>query len=115
MTAELIELEQRALAELAACADEAALRQWNTRYFGDGGEVKKALAGVGKVPKDQRPAYGKQVNEIKVNLEAEYASALAEKREHALERSLAEDVLDVTLPGRPVERGRLHLATRTLR
>jgi phenylalanyl-tRNA synthetase alpha chain len=115
MSAELVELEQRALAELKACADEPALRQWNTRYFGDGGEVKKTLAGVGKVPKDQRPAYGKQVNEIKVKLEAEYSSALAAEKERALERGLTEDVVDVTLPGRPVERGRLHLATRTLR
>src|SRR5262245_20579545 len=115
MSAELGDLLQRALAELKACADEAALRQWNTKYFGDNGEVKKALAGVGKVPKDQRPAYGKQVNEIKIQLEAAYAAAFAAEKERALERSLTEDVVDVTLPGRPVERGRLHLATRTLR
>src|SRR5262245_17396866 len=115
MSAELLDLDQRANAELAACADESALRAWNTRYFGDSGEMKKALAGVGKVPKDQRPAYGKLVNEIKVKLEAAYAAALAGEKERALERSLTHDVVDVTLPGRPVERGRLHLATRTLR
>ena len=115
MSAELIDLERRALAELRACADEAGLRQWNTRHFGDHGEMKKALAGVGKVPKDQRPAYGKLVNEIKVKLEAEFSTALAAEKERALERSLTEDVVDVTLPGRPVERGQLHLATRTLR
>src|SRR6266851_1497994 len=115
MSAELLDLETRALRELKACADEAALRTWNTRFFGDNGEVKKALAGVGKVPKDQRPAYGKQVNEIKVKLEAEYQTELSAAKERALERSLTEDVVDVSLPGRPVERGRLHLATQTLR
>src|SRR5205814_4320137 len=33
----------------------------------------------------------------------------------ALQSSLTQGALDVTLPGRPVRRGRLHLATQTLR
>ena len=40
---------------------------------------------------------------------------LAQEKERALERSLTADALDVTLPGRPVPRGRLHVATQTLR
>src|SRR5439155_26791810 len=59
--------------------------------------------------------YGKLANEIKTKLESEYSRALAVEKDRALERSLTEDVVDVTLPGRPVERGRLHLATQTLR
>ena len=34
MSAELAALQDRALAELNAAADEAALRAWNTKYFG---------------------------------------------------------------------------------
>ena len=33
--ADLASLEQRALQELQACGDEAALRAWHTQYFGD--------------------------------------------------------------------------------
>ena len=40
----LADLEQRALSELSACADEAGLRAWNTRYFGSHGEMPAALA-----------------------------------------------------------------------
>ena len=36
---DLAALEQRAKTELAACADEAGLRAWHTRYFGKQGEV----------------------------------------------------------------------------
>ena len=39
----LEELEQKGLAELDACPDEAALRAWHTRYFGPHGEVNAAL------------------------------------------------------------------------
>jgi phenylalanyl-tRNA synthetase alpha chain len=112
---DLSELEQRALAELAACQDEATLRGWNTRYFGKQGEVAAAVKRVGSVPPDQRKTYGQQANQIKEALTRAYEQALAAEKERALERSLTGPGLDVTLPGRPVGRGRLHLSTQTLR
>lgn len=115
MFPELLELERRAIAELDSCGDESGLRAWYTKYFGDSGEIKQALSAVAKVAKDQRPAYGKEANRIKESLLAKYESATAAERERAIEYSLARDRLDVTLPGRPVQRGRLHLATQTLR
>jgi phenylalanyl-tRNA synthetase alpha chain len=113
---DLTELEQRALAELAACADEAALRAWNTRYFGkDSGEVQKAIKGIAAVPKAEKPAYGQLVNQLKERLSRAYDDALARERERALEHSLATEKVDVTLPGRPLVRGRLHPSTQALR
>ncbi len=111
----LTELEQRALTELAACPDEDGLRAWHTRYFGDQGEVKQAMKEVGKLPKEERPAYGQQANRVKESLAAAYDTALSRKKDEALARSLASDALDVTLPGRTVPHGRLHIATKTLR
>src|SRR5262245_4395851 len=112
---DLASLEQRALAELQECSDEAALRAWNTKYFGKAGEVALALKEVGKVPPDQRRAYGQEANRIKGALTEAYDAALAREKEKALAKSLTADALDVTLPGRPVPRGRLHVATQTLR
>jgi phenylalanyl-tRNA synthetase alpha chain len=112
---ELTELESRALAELSACADEAALRAWNSRYFGKSGEVPAALKAVGSVPGDQRKAYGQKANQVKETLTQAYEKALAAEQERRLEHSLKTEKLDITLPGRPVPRGRLHPSTRTLR
>jgi phenylalanyl-tRNA synthetase alpha chain len=112
---ELSDLEQRALAELNAAADEASLRAWKTRYFGDQGEVKVALKKVGTIPAAERPAYGKEVNRIQVALMQAYEAAEQRMKESALEASLTSDALDVTLPGRPLSRGRLHIATKTMR
>lgn len=108
-------LQEQGLAELRACTDEATLRAWNTKYFGDKGLVKAALTNIGKVPKDQRPAYGQAANRVKVALESAYEAALAEAKEKALQASLSANPLDVTLPGRPRPRGRLHPATQILR
>ena len=49
-TAALAALEAQALAELAQANDEAALKLWNTRFFGPNGEVAKALRLVGTLP-----------------------------------------------------------------
>jgi phenylalanyl-tRNA synthetase alpha chain len=112
---DLSELEQRARSELEACADEAALRNWHTRYLGDKGEVKLAVKKVATVPPAERPAYGQEVNRIKQALTEAYETALSKDKERALQQSLTAQAIDVTLPGRPLPRGRLHLATKTLR
>src|SRR5947209_4714338 len=112
---DLASLEQRALGELAGCTDEAALRGWHTKYFGKQGEVQQAVARLKDVPPLEKPAYGKEVNRIKAVLTAAYDQALERAKAQALERSLTSDALDVTLPGRPVRRGRLHLSTQALR
>jgi phenylalanyl-tRNA synthetase alpha chain len=112
---DLAELERRASEELGACADEAALRAWNSRYFGKAGEVLAALKAVGTVPPAERKTYGQKANQIKEALTRAYEETLAREKERALERSLATEKLDVTLPGRDVPRGRLHPSTQTLR
>jgi phenylalanyl-tRNA synthetase alpha chain len=112
---ELSLLELRARSELDACSDEAALRGWNTRFLGDKGEVKLAVKKVGTVPPAERPAYGQEVNRLKQALTEAYEVALAREKERALQKNLTSEAIDVTLPGRPVPRGRLHLSTKTLR
>jgi phenylalanyl-tRNA synthetase alpha chain len=112
---DLAQLESRALTELTACSDEAALRAWNTRYFGKQGEVHEAVKAVKDVPSAGRKAYGQQANQLKEKLQRAYDEALDAKKEESLQRSLATEKVDVTLPGRPFPRGRLHPSTQTLR
>ncbi len=112
---DLASLEQRAQAELQACGDEAAFRAWHTKYFGDHGEVKKAINRIKEIPNAEKRAYGQEVNRVKEALQQAYEAAVQRQKEQALERSLSEGALDVTLPGRPAQRGRLHIATRVLR
>jgi len=112
---DLAALEQRAQAELAACGDEAALRAWHTKYFGKSGEVLQALKGVGAIPADQKRSYGQEANRIKQALTHAYEARLADAKQQALDRSLTAEMLDVTLPGRPMARGRLHVATKIMR
>ena len=112
---DLASLEQTASAELNACQDEVGLRAWHSKYFGKQGEVLLAVKKVGEIAPAERRLYGQEANRIKETLIKAYEAALAQDREKALARDLQSDALDVTLPGRPVQRGRLHVATQDMR
>jgi phenylalanyl-tRNA synthetase alpha chain len=112
---DLSSLQQRGLKELEACRTESDLRSWKTRYFGDRGEVTLAIKQVGSIAPEERRTYGQQANQVKETLNSAFDDALAQAKRRDLERSLAVERLDVTLPGRPVSQGRLHVATQVLR
>jgi phenylalanyl-tRNA synthetase alpha chain len=112
---ELRSLEESALKELHTCGDDEALRAWNSAYLGKQGAVMQALKEVGKKPPAERPAYGQEANRVKLVLEAAYALKIATQKEEALQRSLVEESVDVTLPGRPAPLGGLHVATKVMR
>jgi phenylalanyl-tRNA synthetase alpha chain len=106
-------LQQRALAALKACADEAALHAWNNEYLE--GALREALRSIGKIPPTERKAFGQKANQVKEALTRAKEAKQAEVKESTLARSLEAEALDVTLPGRPAPRGRLHVSTQTLR
>ncbi len=112
---DLASLEQRALSELQSCGDGVALRAWNTKYFGRLGEVVLAIKKVSEVPSEQRRSYGQEANRIKEVLARAYEAAREREKEKTLAQSLEADALDVTLPGRQVPLGRLHVASQVLR
>jgi phenylalanyl-tRNA synthetase alpha chain len=112
---ELTTLEERGLSELRACTDESALRVWHTKYFGKQGEVTLALKRIGEVPSAERRSYGQEVNRVKEVLTRAHEETETRLKQAKLEQNLASQAVDVTLPGRPVQRGRLHIATKVLR
>ncbi len=111
----LTQLEERALAELGNADDEAGLQAWKVKYLGRSAELAEILDGLRTLPKEERPAVGRQANQLKANLERAFAARDDAMRAAALERSLWGEGLDVTLPGRTLTRGRMHPANSTLR
>ena len=115
MLDQLGEIEKSALVGLADVQDEAALETWRVRNLGRSSDLMKVFAELTGLSKAERPAVGQAANRLRTSLEAAMAERLREVRQRSLERSLAETRLDVTLPGRPFRRGRLHPSTQQLR
>ncbi len=115
MQEQLKDIEKSALEALASVVTEDALQAWKTAQLGRSSPLMLVFAGLGKLSKEERPAVGAAANRVKVALEAALAARETEIKAAALAKSLEEEALDVTLPGRRVNVGRLHPSTQQLR
>ena len=98
----------------AASSDELELLR--VRFLGRKAELTTILRGIAELPAEERGPVGKTGNRVRQELEGLISSRAAELDAAELSERLAEDRVDVTLPGAPPPRiGRLHLITRTRR
>src|SRR5258706_2878784 len=111
---DLDKVDSSAVAEFSGSKAGNDLERIKARYLGKWGVLREARKELAKLPPDERRDAGPRFNEAKDKIEA----ALAARREalgaSELDSRLAEEALDVTLPGRGLARGGLHPATRTL-
>ena len=105
---------QEALKLFAGIDDAAALEQAKARYLGKSGALTGLLKTLGTLPAAERPAMGARINAAKERLDAALAAQREKIQSHKLEAKLAQDALDVTLPGRGPGIGGLHPVTRTM-
>ena len=113
-----LDLDQRiATAEQAIdeAADLDALERVRVDYLGKKGVLTQQLKSLGQLPADERPAAGQKINEAKQRLNDRIESRRATLAEAALNARLEREALDVTLPGRGIDRGSVHPVTRTIR
>lgn len=107
-------IREQAEREIAGAATVEALEQLRIRYLGRQGVVAQAFRRVGAAPAEDRPRLGQALNELKSAVEAAVQARAAALAEAARSARLAAEQLDVTLPGRPLELGRMHVLTRTM-
>ena len=99
---------------IASAIDLKALEDSRVLFLGKKGELTDLLKGLGKLSKEERPVMGEAINEAKVKIQTLIESRKEELEEVALQRRLLEERIDVTLPGRNIEKGGLHPITQTL-
>ncbi len=115
MLDKLNEIEKAALESLQPINDQAALDAWRVANTGRSSPLMMIFAKLGKLSKEERPVVGSAANRVKVALESALDEKSKELKNAALAKSLAEEKLDVTLPGRTKHIGRLHPSTQQLR
>ena len=111
MLVELEELQTAALAELAAAADCEAVESWRIAYLGSKGRLKGMMPQLKTVSKEDKPAVGKRLNEVKVALEQGFESRKAEVAGSGVASG---PQVDVTQPGANFPEGRRHVLSRTI-
>lgn len=111
---EMSNIQQQALVDINEAQDEKMLQDVKVKYLGKKGLVTGLMKHMKDLPKEEKPAYGQQVNEVRQAIEkviGERQHILAEKR---LNQQLSEESIDVTLPARKMTNGAKHPLTRTV-
>ena len=115
MLKELDLLESDALSNLNAVEDLESLEQWRIVNLGRSSSLMQVFDQLGQMSKEDRPAIGRRANDVKKALEAAHSDKNENLVQIELLRSLETERLDITLPGHPKIKGRLHPITQTMR
>lgn len=104
-------IKKEAVEKIAACKDNGVLNQLRVLYLGKKGPIQEVMKTMKGLSKEERPAFGAKINEIKQEL-----SALIEERKAVLEEKemlerMEQEKLDITLSGYAFHVGNLHPLT----
>ena len=105
--------ELRAAIEQASAdvTDKARLSDFWQKYLSKNGEVAGLTKSLRDVPKEDRPAVGKTINEFKQWAEAQYQALSEQVEKAALEARNAAETVDITMPAKIRQTGSLHPIT----
>ena len=91
--------------------DKASLEAFRVEFLGKKGKLTDVLRGMGSLSAEERPVIGQLANDVRSFIEDEVAKISAEIEKAETERKMAEETIDVTLPGRAVRLGSKHPLT----
>ena len=106
MKEQLISLKERALSEIKQSSSMEELDSLRVKYSGKKGELTAILKGMGKLSAEERPEMGKIANEVREAIENEISQKREEIKKIELERRLASEGIDVTMPGKTFKVGK---------
>ncbi len=111
---DLEKITAQAITAIETAADSAALDLVRVQYLGKKGELTDLLKALGKLPAEDRPAAGAEINTAKQIVQDLLNSRKETLDNDAIAARLASEVIDVSLPGRGVDVGGLHPVTMVL-
>jgi len=85
--------------------DEKELYDLRVKFLGKKGALTEVMKGARDLSPEERPTFGKLVNEVKTFINDSLEEKKAELAKAALELKLASEDIDVTLPSKKVELG----------
>lgn len=106
------EIEEKAFNELEKVSTPDEVESVLTKYLGRKGLLTIFLRNISTLPENERPSAGKDANILKAKLNKAFKNIVEVLKS---ENNDPGNFIDVTLPGRPVVRGRLHPITKISR
>ena len=114
MQEQLKNIENIALEELKLAKDSTTVEKIRFKYLVKKGELTTILRSMGGLSKEERPIMGKLVNEVKATLEAKLEEVLTQIKIKEKNEKLANEVIDISIPGTKNLVGKRHPLELTL-
>ena len=111
MRQKLEEIRESSKKVIETIDDKASLEAFRVEYLGKKGKLTDILKGMGKLSADERPVIGQLANEVRSFIESQISELSAKLEKEEMERRLAEETIDVTLPGKSTRLGNKHPLT----
>ena len=110
----LEEIRRRTLENIARAKNLEELNEVRLTVLGKRGELKELMKGMRDLSAEERPKFGQLVNDVRQMVEQELADRKGKMEEELLNRKLASETIDVTLPAKKIKLGHRHPNTRVL-
>lgn len=114
MKGELEKIKAEAMQALKDVNDLQKLDEIRIKYLGKKGALTSVLRGMGSLSPEERPVIGAMANQVRAEIESAIADEHARLSKEAQERKLSQEKIDVTMPGKRRQMGRLHPLTQVL-
>ncbi|MBA2278002.1 MAG: phenylalanine--tRNA ligase subunit alpha [Chloroflexia bacterium] len=111
---EITTLRDAAVTALATVESLDKAIAWERAYLGPKGRVTSLLRGLSGLAAEDRPQAGRDTQALRAELAERFEAVRERLAVAARQRHLAEDAIDVTLPGRPVAIGAAHPVSRMI-
>lgn len=92
-------IQQKAIECLEQAKETQAVEDIRIKYLGKKGNVTQVLKGMKDLSPEERPIVGKLANDVRDTIQAKISERKAVLHQEALNKQLAEETIDVTLPG----------------
>ncbi len=112
MERETEKIQELALQEAEKAENSRALYEVKMKFLGRAGVVINLMKKMKEIAPEERPAFGKKVNAVREKLENDFARIEAKLKQREMEQRLSKEKIDVTMPGKRVQKGTLHPVTR---
>ena len=110
---DLVQIVESAKADFAVAEQPAALEDAKARYLGKSGSLTALMRGLGALSPEEKRTRGQAINRAKAEVEAALNARREALAEMAMQKKLAAEAIDVSLPGRTLARGGVHPVIRT--
>ncbi len=97
----------------ASCMQDILLLK--SKFVGKKSTLSSLMKRLGEIPKEERPAFGKRVNEVKKSILELLKIQENVIRDKEYEKTLLSEKLDLSMPGRKIHSGALHPITKIWR